>query len=137
METTKQIRTTDQQIKEYEAIVKTLQHYIDGSKSGNSEMMRPAFHEHATIYGYFKGSLVAGPIQKLFDLIDGNGPAPDIHTHFASIEILDTIAIVRLEVAHWTGKVIGTDTHMTDLFSLILTENGWKISHKMFHLHAH
>lgn len=136
METTQQHFTTDQHISDYAAIVKTLRHYIDGSLVGNSEMMHNAFHEHATIFGYYGGGLVAGPIQKLYDLIDGNGPAPDLQPHFASVEILDTIAVVRLEVAHWTGKVIGSDTHMSDLFSLIKTEDGWKIAHKMFHLHA-
>ncbi len=128
-------RTTDQYYADYEAIVKTLQYYIDGSMAGKSELMHAAFHEHATIVGYFGGGLVFGPIQRLYELIDNNGPAPDIQPHFASIEMLDTIAVVRLEVAHWTGKVIGTDTHMTDLFNLIKTEAGWKVSQKMFHLH--
>ncbi len=136
METMHHHPTTDQHMADYEAIVKTLQYYIDGSRAGKSELMHPAFHEQATIVGYYGGGLVSGPIQKLYDLIEGNGPAPDIKPHFASIEILDTIAVVRLEVAHWTGKVIGADAHMSDLFCLIKTDKGWKISQKMFHLHA-
>lgn len=97
--------------------------------------MKEAFHQEATIVGYYNGGLVFDPIQKLYDLIDGNGPAPHIEPIVSSIEVLESIAVVRLEVAHWTGKVIGTDSHMSDLFNLIKSENGWKISHKMFHLH--
>lgn len=121
---------------EYDAIVKTVQAYIEGSLEGKSELMHSAFHEGATIFGHFGGNLVAGPIRKLYDLIDGNGPVPDLQPHIASIEILDTIAVVRLEVHHWSGNVIGSDTHMSDLFTLIKTNGGWKISHKIFHLHV-
>jgi len=120
---------------EYDAIVRTVQYYIDGSLQGRSEIMHPGFHEQATIVGHFGGSLVAGPIQKLYDLIDGNGPASEIQPHFASIEILGTIAVVRLEVNHWSGEVIGSDTRMSDLLTLIKTNEGWKISNKMFHVH--
>ena len=121
---------------EYDAIVKTMQYYIDGSQAGNSELMRPGFHPDATIVGYAGDNLLFGPIQQLFDWIDGNGPAPDIEPSFASIEILETIAIVRLEVKQWSGKLAGSGVHMSDLFNLIKTEKGWKISQKMFHWHS-
>ena len=121
---------------DYDAIVKTLQHYIDGSQAGRSELMRPAFHSEATIVGYAGGNLLFGPIQQLFDWIDGNGPAPDIEPTFASIEILDSIAVVRLEIKEWSGNLAGSGVHMSDLFNLIKTEKGWKISQKLFHWHS-
>ena len=122
-------------VKDYEAIISTIQNYIDGSRIGDSEVMRPHFHPGATIIGYFGGGLVCGPIQKLFELIDGNGPATDIEPCYTSIQILETIAVVHLEVKGWSGKVVGTETRtMSDLFNLIKTESGWKISNKMFHL---
>lgn len=131
------MNTSNNYLTEYDAIVKTLQYYIEGSRAGKSERMRAGFHAEATIVGHFGGGLVFGLIQKLYDLIDGNGPAPNTEPLFASIEIIETIAVVRLEVGHWSGKVIGSDAHMSDLFNLIKTEAGWKISHKMFHLHVH
>ena len=121
---------------EYDAIVKTMQYYIDGSQAGNSELMRPGFHPDATIVGYAGDNLLFGPIQQLFDWIDGNGPAPDIEPSFASIEILETIAIVRLEVKQWSGKLAGSGVHMSDLFNLIKTDEGWKVSQKLFHWHS-
>ena len=75
--------------------------------------MRPGFHSDATIVGYAGSNLLFGPIQQLFDWIDGNGPAPDIEPTFASIEILETIAVVRLEVKQWSGKIAGSGVHMS------------------------
>lgn len=135
METTNNYLTENHYLTEYDAIVTTLQNYIEGSRAGNSELMRPGFHSDATLVGYAGGNLLFGPIQQLFDWIDANGPAPDIEPSFASIEILDTIAVVRLEIRQWSGKIAGSGVHMSDLFNLIKTDEGWKISQKMFHWH--
>ena len=121
---------------EYDAIVKTMQHYIAGGRAGKSELMRPGFHSDATIVGYCGGALLTGPIQQLFGWIDENGPAPDIEPRFASIDILETVAVVHLEVEHWSGKLAGPDAHMSDLFTLLKTQEGWKISQKTFHWHS-
>lgn len=122
-------------VTEYDGIVKTMQHYIEGGGAGKSELMRPAFHSDATFVGYYPGGLLTGSIQQLFDWIDSNGPAPRIEARFASIEILGTIAIVRLEVEHWSGELAGSDVNMSDVFTLLKTEEGWKISQKTFHWH--
>jgi hypothetical protein len=121
---------------EHDAIVGAVQHYIDGSRAGRSELMRPAFHADAMIIGYFGGSLIVSPIQKLFDLIDGNGPAPDIEARIAGIQLHETIASVHLEVENWSGNVVPPNAHMSDLFQLIRTEQGWRIVQKLFHQHA-
>ena len=46
---------------EYDGIVKTMQMYIDGSKQGKSELMRPAFHPDASFFGYAGGNSRSGP----------------------------------------------------------------------------
>lgn len=125
---------TENYLRDYESIINTIQLYIDGSREGKSELMRPGFHQEATIAGYFGGGLIFEPIQKLYDLIDNNGQAPKIEPQVTSIEILGTIAVVRLEVKHWSGNVLGADSHMSDLFNLVKGEEGWKITQKMFHL---
>ena len=104
-----------------EMIEKTLQFYIDGAKSGKGDDMKPAFHEDATIFGYIGDDLFAGPIQKLFDWNDKNGPATEIETKIASIDIAGTIATVRLESDNWTGH------KFTDFFTLLKVEGIWKI----------
>jgi hypothetical protein len=119
---------------EYDAILAVMQSYIEGSRQGKSELMRSAFHPSATFIGYAGGELREGT-QFLFDWIDGNGPASDIRPRFATVDILDSIALVRLEVEGWSGKLAGSGVHMSDLFTLLKTEGGWKIIQKAFHWH--
>ncbi len=116
-------------VSEYDVIAKVVQHYIDGAKSGRGADMKPAFHEDATIFGYAGTDLFAGPIQKLFDWNDQNGPAPGLQARIASIDIIDTIATVRLELDDWTAH------RYTDLFTMLKVDGEWKIMNKVFHLH--
>jgi hypothetical protein len=122
-------------LSEYDNIVRTMQMYIDGSKQGKSELMRPAFHPSASFFGYAGEQLAVGT-QFLFDWIDKNGPAPNIEPRFVSVDILESIAVVRLEVAEWSGKLAGSGFRMSDLFTLLKTPGGWKIIQKAFHWHA-
>lgn len=120
---------------EYDEIVNTMQMYIDGSKQGKSDFMRPAFHPHASFLGYVGGQLAVGT-PFLFDWIDKNGPAPSIQARLVSVDILESIAVVRLEVAGWSGTLAGSDVRMSDLFTLLKTPSGWKIVQKAFHWHT-
>ncbi len=117
-------------VSEYDAIAKVVQHYIDGAKSGRGADMKPAFHKDATIFGYVGSDLFAGPIQKLFSWNDENGPATGLQARIASIDLIDTVATVRLELDNWTGS------RFTDLFTLLKVDGEWKIMNKVFHLHA-
>ncbi len=117
-------------VSEHGAIAKTVQHYIDGAKAGSGDDMKPAFHKDATIFGYAGADLFAGPIQQLFDWIDQNGPATELEARIASIDLVDTVATVRLELNNWTGS------RYTDLFTLLKVDGEWKIMNKVFHLHS-
>jgi hypothetical protein len=116
-------------LSEYDAITRTVQTYINGGKSGRGADMKPAFHRDATIFGYIGADLFAGPIQQLFDWNDQNGPAAELQGRIASIDIIETIATVRLELDNWTGH------KFTDLFTLLKVDGEWKIMNKVFHLH--
>ena len=117
-------------VTEYDVIADVVQHYIDGAKSGKGDDMKPAFHEDATIFGYVGDDLFAGPIQRLFDWVDENDPATELQMRIASIDLIDTVATVRLELDNWTGH------RYTDLFTLLKVDGEWKIMNKVFHLHA-
>ena len=111
-------------------IKQTVQHYIDGAISGKGDDMKPAFHADATIFGYIGDDLFAGPIQGLFDWNDQNGAATGLEVKIANIDIVGTIAAVRLELDNWTGH------QFTDLFTLLKVDGDWKIMNKVFYLHA-
>ncbi len=117
-------------VTEHDVIAKVIQHYIDGAKSGRGDDMKPAFHKDATIFGYAGADLFAGPIQKLFAWNDENGPATGLQARIASIDIIGTVASVRLELDNWTGS------RFTDLFTLLNVDGEWKIMNKVFHLHT-
>ncbi len=116
-------------VSEHDAIAKTVQHYIDGAKSGRGDDMKPAFHKDATIFGYAGADLFAGPIQRLFDWNDENGPATELQARIASIDVVDTVATVRLELNNLSGH------RYTDLFTMLKVDGEWKIMNKVFHLH--
>ena len=120
---------TSTSLSEYDAITRTVQLYIDGGKSGRGADMKAAFHPDATIFGYIGPDLFAGPIQGLFDWNDQNGPATELQGRITSIDIIETIATVRLELDNWTGH------RFTDLFTLLRVDGEWKIMNKVFHLH--
>jgi len=117
-------------VSDYDAITKTVQHYIDGAMSGKGADMKPAFHKDATIFGYTGPDLLAGPIQLLFDWNDQNGPATELQARITSIDIVDTIATVRLELDNWTGY------RFTDQFTMLKVDGKWQIMCKVFHAHA-
>lgn len=115
---------------DYDAITRLIQHYIDGAKSGKGSDMKTAFHDDATIFGYVGTDLFAGPIQGLYDWNDANGPAKDIEARIVSIDIVGSIASVRLESSNWTGH------RFTDFFNLLKVDGQWKVMNKVFHLHG-
>jgi len=92
--------------------------------------MKPGFHKDATIFGYIGEDLFEGPIQKLFDWNDENGAATELKATIANIDLIGTVATVRLELDNWTGH------NFTDLFTLLKLDGEWKIMNKVFHLHA-
>ncbi|HEY0563353.1 MAG TPA: nuclear transport factor 2 family protein [Methylophilus sp.] len=116
-------------ISDYEAIEATIKFYVDGAISGSGNAMKPAFHADATIYGYIGDDLFAGPIQKLFDWNDENGPAADLVSKITNIDIVGSVASARVESENWTGH------KFTDFFNLLKVDGKWKIMNKIFHLH--
>jgi hypothetical protein len=131
--TTKVLPTSAVFATEYDAVVATIGTYIAGGRAGRSSLMRPSFLADATMVGYAGGELFTGSIERLYEWIDANGPAPDLEARFASVEIHESIAVVHLEAERWSGKFTGSEVHMSDAFTLLKTPDGWRIAHKIFH----
>ena len=112
------------------AIVKTLQPYLAGARSGKGDEMKPSFHEDATIFGYVGEDLFAGPIANLFAWNDENGPATGLKVDIARIDVEGTAATVRIELDDWTGL------KFTDFFTLLKVDGEWKAMNKVFHTHS-
>jgi hypothetical protein len=120
---------------EHDAITRTMHLYIAGCRAGDGDHMRPAFHPSATISGYCQGVEYSGPVEHVFEWITANGAAPYITARFARIEIIESIAVVHLEVQRWSGKLAGANARASDVFTLLKWRGDWKITHKLFHWH--
>lgn len=120
---------------EHDAITRTMHCYIAGARAGDSSLMHAAFYPWATISGFCQGVEYSGSVKHVFDWITENGPAPNIEPRFARIEIIETIAVVHLEVQHWSGKLAGANAKASDVFTLLRRNGEWKITHKLFHWH--
>lgn len=116
------------------AIRVVLQHYIDGVRQGDPEEMRKAFHDDATIFGWFNPNprettnfqLVSGSIEALYDLTESLGPAPTLKADIARIDVTGSAANARVELRDWLG------IDYTDFLNLLKTEQGWKVTSKVF-----
>ena len=120
---------TGSHVNEIEEITKVMQAYIDRARTGKGAAMKPAFHDAATIFGYVGPDLFGGPIQGLYDWNDQNGPATGIQSRFSSIDVVGTVANVRLDTDNWTGH------RFTDFFNLVKIDGQWKVVSKVFYLH--
>jgi len=93
-------------LSDYDAITNTVHHYINGGQTGRTAEMKLAFHPDATIFGYVGPDLFAGPIQKLFDWNDQNGPAAELQGRITSIDLVETVATVRFELGAY-AQILG------------------------------
>jgi len=128
--------TANAYLTEHDAISRTMHLYIAGCRAGDGDLMLPAFHPSASISGYCQGTVeYTGSIEHVLEWITANGPAPNINARFARIEIIETIAVVHLEVRGWSGKLAGGYSRASDVFTLLKWNGEWKITHKLFHWH--
>lgn len=104
-------------LKDYEEIKRVVQLYVDGCAQGDGELMKPAFHENATING--------APIQTLFDGATESGPT-DSSAQIDVLDIVGNVAVVRVALANYHGA------DYVDFHALARDESGWKIMAKVF-----
>lgn len=114
----------------YDAIAATLQHYIEGGRTGDSSLMRRAFIDGAHIRGSYKGKPVDWTLKEFCDIIDKGGPAAELKARVVAIDVSGSAAMARLEAENWRG------TRYTDFFVLTLGDDGWRIASKAFFAHA-
>ena len=127
-------QTATSTIADFDAITAAMNLYTEGVRTGSSAAMKLAFHDAATFFGYYQGQLLAGPIQMLFDWVDGNGPSEGLQARITSVDICETIAVVSMDMTNMTGKLTGAGpATLSDRFQVIKVGGEWKITQKSFH----
>jgi len=115
----------------YDAILATLQNYIEGGRTGSPQPMRLAFLDTARIQGSYGGEPADFTLDAFCERIAEGGPAPDLQTRVVMIDLQGTAAVARLGSSNWRGF------RYTDFFVLLQRGDGWKIASKVFFAHAH
>lgn len=117
-------------VQEYNTIVEVLAKYNEGGARADSTIMKPAFHERATIFGVDSNGLVGGPIQGLFDTIDTHfKPSPDAKAVIVRIDIVGNAASARVDTDDISGF------RFSDFFNLLKVDGKWMIVSKIYHTH--
>jgi hypothetical protein len=117
-------------VQEYNAIVEVLNKYSEGGAKADSAIMKPAFHEKATMFGVDAGKLVGGEIQVLYDVIDASfRPSPEAKSAIARIDIVGTAASARVDTDNISGF------RFTDFFNLLKVDGKWTVVSKIYHTH--
>ena len=110
---------------EVEAITTVIQNYIEAGAKGDSTLMAESFHADATIYGVTDGKAGGGPIQILFDAVQGS-PAPNLTGVVGPVDLNVTTATATAVLSDWGG------VDFTDQFTLLKDEGSWKILSKVY-----
>jgi len=71
----------------YKAVEKALKPYIDAAKTGDGELTRTAFADHAHIVGSIGGEHYNMTADEFKGAVSSGGPAPDVQHHIAWIDI--------------------------------------------------
>ena len=114
----------------YEEIAAAIQIYIDSARSGDAGCMRSAFLPGAMIRGSYGGQATDWSLDDFCGVIAKGGPAIDLRTRIAGIELSGMAAMARLEAENWRG------TRYTDFFVLLKRDDAWRIASKVFFAHA-
>ena len=74
--------------------------------------------------------MIADPIQTLFEWHDGNGAATNLVYNISKIDIVGTLASVKIELDDWKGS------RFTDFLNMLKVDNKWQVMNKVFYLHS-
>lgn len=116
-------------VKDYEAVKKALNNYLEAGKKGDSKILQPSVYKDAIMYSAADGNVEGGSIKALFEYLDGNPAAMELEANITSIDIAGNIAYAKVESNNWHGS------RYTDMFLLVKDGNDWKILTKTFHTH--
>lgn len=115
---------------DYRGAVAAVERYIEGIRLGKWGPIRQAFHEDATMHGYYGKDLSGGSFNDLKDYIEKNGGSPNLKTRIDILAITPTSAVAQVDM-----EGAGPGSQYTDFHSLLKFDGQWKILAKTFHLY--
>jgi hypothetical protein len=115
-------------ISEYQKVEEVARKFIEGVRTGKSEILKGIFHEQACMFGRLSKDVTQeGTINNLYEGVDKVGPCKD--DYVARVDILSlekSVAIVKVIEDNWHGY------KFTDYLTLWKKDNEWKIVAKVY-----
>ncbi|MBW4469586.1 MAG: nuclear transport factor 2 family protein [Stenomitos rutilans HA7619-LM2] len=105
-------------------VLKPIQTFVDAVLSGNSELMREAFHSEAALKFVEAGSYAETGINDYIEFMKKQGPLP-LAIENLTVDQFETGAAVKVEFVLPEVKFI-------DFFQLLKLDSGWKIVNKIY-----
>ncbi len=118
-----------EQVRDYDAIARVPQLYVDGAAKGNVGMLKEAFHEYARMFGDISGTRYAAPIGAFFDMAAAT-PADADGSYKARIVSVDQVG--NAATATVVEEGCWGNVSFVDYFSLARIGGSWKIVNKVF-----
>jgi hypothetical protein len=114
---------------ETDQITHAVELYVEGSRTGDAQKLREAFHPDARMWGSLAGQRFDVPITDMIAMIDGKPVDVDgsYQARVTAVEQTDDVASVVLEEQGFWGTV-----SFVDFFTLARIEGAWKIVNKAF-----
>ncbi len=111
---------------DHEAIVQTLNYYLDGGTNNDFATLKKAFHESATMQ-FIDGEGNHQSVNAIAFFEGGMKPGPkqDRQTRITSIEVNGNAASARLEIDYPTFRFV-------DFMNLLKIDGEWKVVSKIF-----
>ncbi len=104
--------------------------YIAGLRLGRIDLLKQTFHESAIMYGFSAEDKISeGSIQRLYDIIEKNGPLANVTSENSVLHQTPNTALVLAEL-----KNTSPNQNSTDHLSLMKINGWWKIVSKVYHL---
>lgn len=114
----------------FREIVEALQPYITSANTGDGNLNRTAFYDHAHIVGSIGGQFYDLDLDTFAGIVSEGGESPDVAHHIAWIDVSGPAAAAKVEFINWGGN------RFTDFFVLYKHDGQWKISGKVYDSHS-
>lgn len=111
-------------------VLEPLLNYVRGHATGDPSHFRRAFLPTAHVEGIRDGRFVSWHLDDYYTLFDGqpSEDEPNRRRRIDTVFVEGTIASATMTLWH------GRDA-FTDMFLLVLTDDGWRIANKLYHRH--
>ncbi|WDV44565.1 nuclear transport factor 2 family protein [Clostridiaceae bacterium M8S5] len=114
-------------LKAVEAIYKVMQLYIEGTKTGNSKLLRSLFHEKAIMSGNLVGNKLVGDSPEMFfNDVDGKTAEKEYTARVINVDEQGVVGCATLIETNLMGKDFVNFYHLQNI------EGTWKIVSKLF-----